>query len=246
MRVRGYAEGMPCWAELTTTDPSGTAGFYRELFGWRHDPDEGVFRLDGLAVAGVVAGPAPAPWLTYFACDNVEALAGLATDAGGQVRRRAARAGRGCAVVLTDPGGAPFGAWQRAGFAGAQLGSQPGTVCWSELATHDIDRCTAFYGKVFGWSTQPGELGAEWGHIELLLIDRLVGSVYEVPAKVPAQWRTTIEVADLDVVRQRCRDRNGRVALEPVELGIGRYARFVDPSGAGFGVVELIDELRSS
>ena len=44
MRVRGYAEGVPCWAELESSDPGGAAAFYRELFGWRYDPD-GVFRF---------------------------------------------------------------------------------------------------------------------------------------------------------------------------------------------------------
>src|SRR6266516_2470621 len=148
VRVRGYAEGMPCCAELITTDPTGAAEFYRDLFGWRYEPDEGVFRLDGQAVAGLATGPAPAAWLTYFATADLDALAGLATDAGGQVRHRSTRPGRGRAAVFTDPGGATFGAWQRSAFAGAQLGSEPGTVCWSELAVHDADGSTAFYGKL--------------------------------------------------------------------------------------------------
>jgi predicted enzyme related to lactoylglutathione lyase len=237
---------MPCWAELTTADPAGAAGFYRDLFGWRYQPDEGVFRLDGLAVAGMATGPAPAAWLTYFASADLDALVGLATDTGGQVRHRAVHAGRGRAAVLTDPAGATFGAWQRAGFAGAQLGSQPGTVCWSELAVPDTEAATAFYGKLFGWSTQPGiEGGSGWNYTELLLIDRLVGPVYQVPERVPAHWRTTVEVADVDRVAEVATEAGGRVALDPIKLSIGRYAQLVDPYGARFGVVQLADELRA-
>jgi predicted enzyme related to lactoylglutathione lyase len=237
---------MPCWAELTTADPTGAADFYRELFGWRYDPHDGVFRLDGSAVAGSVAGPQRAAWLTYFASDDLDALAGLAVDAGGQVRHRTRHAGRGRAAVFTDPGGASFGAWQRGGFAGAQLGSQPGTVCWSELAVPDPESAAAFYGKLFGWSTQPGgEIAPGWGYSELLLVDRLLGPMYQVPAEVPARWLTTFEVADMDVAARLATGAGGRVTLDPIELYIGRYARLADPYGAGFGIVELIDEIRA-
>ncbi len=33
-----------------------------------------------------------------------------------------------------------------------------GTPCWAELGAPDIAKAREFYGDVFGWTVQPGEL----------------------------------------------------------------------------------------
>jgi uncharacterized protein len=245
VRVRGYAEGVPCWAELRTSDPGSAAAFYRELFGWQFDPVEGLFRRGGYAVAGVVtAARYPAGWLTYLAGDDLDGLTELAVDSGGALVQAPREVpARGRSAVLADPAGATFGIWQRGGFAGAQIGSEPGTMCFTELITPDVPTAAAFYGKMFGWSAQPGEMAPGRQYLDWLLGDRVVAGLVEAAGE-PAQWRTTVEVADLDEVRGRCLDRYGQVALEPIEVSVGRYARLVDPYGAVFGVIELIPELR--
>jgi predicted enzyme related to lactoylglutathione lyase len=237
---------MPCWAELRSADPPVAAEFYRELFGWAYEPDAGWFRRGGLAVAGLVRpGDGPRGWLTYLATDEVAGLTDLAVDAGGALLLAPVEIpGRGRAALLADPAGAVFGAWQRGRFAGAQVGSEPGTVCWSELVTPDVPGSTAFYSKVFGWTAQPGELAPGLEYQEWIVGEQIVGGMYEVPVGVHAQWRSTIEVADLAAVRRRCLDLAGRVLLEPIDVAVGRYARLADPEGAGFGVVELVPELR--
>jgi uncharacterized protein len=242
VRVRGYAEGVPCWAEVATPDPVVAAGFYGALFGWAYE--DGVFRLRGLAVAGLVESES-ARWLTYLAGDDLAGLVDLAVDAGGElVRTPVPASGYGRCALVADPSGAPFGVWQRGGLAGAQLASEPGTICFSDLATPDLSTAAAFYGKVFGWAAQPGELAPGWAYHDWLMGDRVVGGLVEVEGE-PAQWRTTIEVADLDTVRDRCLDRHGSVVQEPTPVTVGRYARLADPYGATFGVIELEPELRA-
>ncbi|OLB80031.1 MAG: hypothetical protein AUI14_08335 [Actinobacteria bacterium 13_2_20CM_2_71_6] len=256
MRIRGYADGVPCWAELRTTDPAGAGEFYRELFGWQVDGD--VFRLGGLAVAGLVSAPAPplvsapAPpsgWLTYLATDDLAALPVRVADGGGAVLYAPADAGtRGRAAVFADPGGAAFGAWQRGTFAGAQVGGEPNTVCWSELATRDEDAATVFYGKVFGWSAQDGEMAPGRAYREWIVGDRVVAGMIplgpEVSAAIVPHWRTTVEVADIAGTVRQCRELGGRTAFGPIAVVVGRYAQLADPYGGFFGVVELIPELR--
>jgi predicted enzyme related to lactoylglutathione lyase len=233
---------VPCWAELESPDPGGAAEFYRELFGWRYDPD-GVFRRDGLAVAGMVAGTAG--WLTYLASDDLGVLADLAVDSGGELLRPSTEIpGRGRSALLTDVSGAPFGLWQRTGFPGAQLGSEPGTVCFSELVTPDVDAAGAFYGKVFGWRAQAGDMVPGREYYDWLLGDWIVGGMIEEPAATTAHWRMTVEVAGLSDTLRRCDKRSGRVDVEPTGVAVGRYAGLVDPYGARFGVIELIPELR--
>jgi len=236
---------MPCWAELVTSDPSAVAEFYRDLLGWRYDPADQVFRLRGAAVAGLVPSRGqPAGWVTYIACDDLAELTGLVADSGGEVLRPPEDLpGRGRYALLADASGAVFGAWQSGRFGGSQLGSEPGTVCFSELATPDVAAGTTFYGKVFGWAAQVGELAPGHPYHDWLIGDRVLGGMYELPAGVSAHWRTTVEVADLERVLRRCRDRYGRVEVDPIEVTVGRYARIVDPYGAGLGVIELIPEL---
>src|SRR5579859_4639360 len=152
VRVRGYAEGVPCWAELGTSDPGGAAQFYADVLGWACDGT--VFTLDGLAVAGITREPAG--WLTYVTTGDLGPLLDLAVDSGGEVVRAPGEVpGRGRSALVSDCTGAVFGMWQGAGFPGSQLASQPGTVCYSELVTRDPDAAAAFYGKVYGWYTQP-------------------------------------------------------------------------------------------
>ena len=54
MRVRGYAPGTPCWAEVASPDPVAARAFYGGLFGWQFN-DDGHFTHNGRAVAGKVA-----------------------------------------------------------------------------------------------------------------------------------------------------------------------------------------------
>ena len=53
------------------------------LFGWQ--VEDGVFRLGGLAVAGLRTGPVPPGWLTYVATDDVAELGKRVADGGGTV-----------------------------------------------------------------------------------------------------------------------------------------------------------------
>jgi len=248
VRIRGYADGTPCLARLRTADPDKAARFYGDLFGWHRDGD--VFRLGTAVVAGLVPEPDPVPaWLTYLATDDLDGLSGRVADAGGAVVYPPAPVGgRGRTALFRDPVGAEFGAWQRGTCAGAQIGGEAHTVCWSELVTADEPGATLFYGKVFGWSTQPGELAPDREYREWLLHERVVAGLIPLarPATAPtvAYWRTTVEVLDLADTVQRCLDLAGQVALAPLELLVGRYTRLVDAQGAGFGVIELIPELR--
>jgi len=241
VRIRGYADGTPCWARLRTADPEAAAAFYAGVFGWRLDGE--VFRRGDAVVAGLEAGPG-AGWLTYFASDDIAALAGRVVDCGGTVVRPRSVGTRGSAALFRDPAGAEFGGWQRGTLAGAQIGVEPDTVCWSELVTGDEPGAECFYGKVFGWSAQTGVLAPERGYREWQGNGRVVAGLVPASGAEPARWRTTVEVLEVTAAVQRCLDLGGRVLQGPVDLLVGRYTRLVDPLGATFSVIELIPELR--
>ena len=54
-------------------------------------------------------------------------------------------------AVAADPGGAVFGIWQARAHTGFGLANEPGSVCWNENMSRELDRNKAFYQAVFGY-----------------------------------------------------------------------------------------------
>jgi predicted enzyme related to lactoylglutathione lyase len=72
--------GVPCWADLWTSDVEGSRAFYREVFGWESqdpDPDFGgyfMFTRQGVPVAGAMGDmgdmKATDTWKMYLGADD--------------------------------------------------------------------------------------------------------------------------------------------------------------------------------
>ena len=80
-----YAEGIPCWVDVTSPDLDRSIEFYRGLFGWTADratqPEAGGYTLFSLNGKLVAAGSPPPPgqedvpshWTTYLSSDDADA-----------------------------------------------------------------------------------------------------------------------------------------------------------------------------
>src|SRR3984957_15927013 len=176
--MREYPPGTPCWADLTTSEPAASLGFYTGLFGWASyaAPDDGGASYTFFAPAGtapenfpgrVVAAlmPSPGPerpavWNTYVSVADIGATAALVTGAGGGVVVPPLDvAGQGQMAMFADDQEALFAAWQPVAFPGCGLVNEPGCFCWSELACRDTEAAARFYGRGVGWG---GERSAAW------------------------------------------------------------------------------------
>jgi predicted enzyme related to lactoylglutathione lyase len=128
--VPGPGEGTVAWNELLTTDPPAMAEWHAALFGWTAqrmdvpgDPNGYTMLMNaGVPAAGVLMRPMPpdAPhpphWLAYFSTADVDARAVVAKSLGAHewiAPRDIPGAGR--IAVLTDPLGATFGLYRKAG-----------------------------------------------------------------------------------------------------------------------------------
>jgi predicted enzyme related to lactoylglutathione lyase len=247
MRVRGYAPGTPCWAELISPDPPASAAFYGGLFGWDRN-DDGHFTLGGRAAAGIRPGRpgSTAAWLISVATDDPVAAAGTVERAGGAVRVPPASVrDLGTAAMFSDPGGAVFGVWLRSRFGGAQVSFEPGAICWYELATRDLDRTGAFYKEVFGWHTvgadSEGEPYFEFHHHNDT-VGGLVPIDHRFPPGVPEHWTACFMVADCVAACERAIELGGSVARRPRPASAGYYARIADPTGGHFAVIEFSED----
>ena len=236
MRIRGYAPATPCWVELASVDPAATGTFYAELLDWKRDGSR--FLLRDFAVAGVrqLTARQPAGWLLHLSCDDLDATLSKVVAAGGTVRTPPATIGTdGRRATIADPCGAVLAVWQRAGFRGAELTGEPGTLCWSELCTTDAVVAADFYGRCFDWLLRGGP-AADSRHGEWLTAarDSVAGLA---PGHGTASWRVTFQVPDCAATAAACARLGGTVSVGPVPTDAGHYAELVDPAGAGFAVL---------
>jgi predicted enzyme related to lactoylglutathione lyase len=118
-----------CWIDLATADDEAAKVFYCRLFEWtaqdrrvgngrysafvhRDAPVASAYRLTRRQVEHGV----PSHWTPYVCVANVDATASKAIDLGGQVIVPPHDvAGLARVSLISDPGGALFGLWQRPG-----------------------------------------------------------------------------------------------------------------------------------
>ena len=151
-----------CWPELATTDIATAKTYYGALFGWSsYDVPTAmgfytVFQVEGLDVAGAYQmGPhqhAPTHWNSYVVVESADASFAKAETLGATTLMAPfdiPNVGR--MAFIQDPGGASLALWQSGEHKGAGLLGQPGSLCWTELATRDTPKAEAFYTALFGW-----------------------------------------------------------------------------------------------
>jgi len=100
---------------------------------------------------------------------------------------------------------------------GARTSYIPGTFCWVDLATNDVEGATAFYHRLLGWVPQdiPATVGVSYrtmrrdGH--------LVAAVSQMPESqrasgAPPAWLAYVAVEDAALTAQRTEGLGGTVA----------------------------------
>jgi uncharacterized protein len=252
-----YENGVPSWVDLGTPNLAQAKEFYGALFGW--NCPEGlaeaggytVCDLGGKTVAGL--GPqmnpaAPPAWSTYVNVDSADDTIAKVETNGGTVFMPATdvmEAGR--MAVFADPLGAVIGLWQPRQHMGAQLVNEPGTFCWSELITTDVERSKSFYGAVFGWGAEDqGPPGGPVAYTEWQLDGRSIGGMMlkspEMPADMPPNWGIYFAVADCDATVGKAESLGASVHMGPTDIEPGRFSVLADPGGVVFNVLALKPE----
>jgi predicted enzyme related to lactoylglutathione lyase len=254
--ISEHAPGTPSWVDLASPDPDASARFYGGLFGWTApDPgpveETGGYRMlqrDGRDVAGL--GPTQAPdqpamWTTYVSTDDADAVTAKVQEAGGRVLMEPLDVlGAGRMAVFADAGGAVISVWQPQSHSGAAVVNEPGSLCWNELATRDIEEAKRFYAAVFGWSADTNASG-DTSYTEWKLGDRTVGGMIQMndewPAEVPAHWMVYFAVEDIDAATRKVEELGGRISVPPTDTPAGRFSVVNDLHGAVFSIIRLAE-----
>ena len=243
----GYEPGVPCWVDTWREDADPAIGFYTQLFGWEAARGEyTLFQRRGRDVAGAGqrAGEEPA-WTTYVWVADVDETAEKAVAAGGTlVMEPFDSLDGGRMTIIRDPGGAVFGAWRLGRHQGAELINEPRAWAMSLLITPDPEGANAFYGAVFGWTTQ------DFGGATLYRLPGYVGGEPQqpVPRDVvagvvpgePAMWRPDFWVPDADAAAAKTVELGGRVLAGPMDGAVGRNAVLADAEGAVFSISKVV------
>lgn len=113
----------------------------------------------------------------------------------------------------------------------------PGTPCWVDLTTPDLEAATAFYRDLFRWDTEE----VEGGYRFFLLRGARVAGIVEQSeqmkaAGAPSAWITYV-AGEVETEVGAARANGGDVMTEPSAAGdFGRVAVLTDTEGAVFGV----------
>ena len=144
---------------------------------------------------------------------------------------------------FAHPAAGAFGAWQAGEHKGAELVNEPVSLAWNTLITPSPEDAAAFFGMVFGLSTETQVFGGD-DYVLLTLGETGVAGLMSpppgMPEGVPAFWGVSFAVEDADATAELAVERGGTLLQEPMDMpGVGRIATVTDPWGASFSVVAL-------
>jgi hypothetical protein len=254
-----FADGAPVWVDLGAPDVARAAGFYGSVFGWQFEsagPEAGgygMFTQGGkvVAAAGPLTEQGAAPsWTLYFKTSDADGTAEAVRKAGGTVRTEPADVmSEGRFAQFTDPAGAMFAVWQPGRTKGLGAVNDPGTLCWTELATPDVASAKSFYSDVLGWQTDDQPMGEfTYTVVRPAGGDASSGQGGIMPlspemaaAGATTRWQPYFEVADCDAAAAAVTANGGTVVVPASEVpGVGRFAVALDPDGAQFAVIASV------
>ncbi|OWY60607.1 hypothetical protein B7486_68275, partial [cyanobacterium TDX16] len=109
----------------------------------------------------------------------------------------------------------------------------PGTPCWVDLGSPDLDGSARFYGEVLGWRRE--DLGPEAGGYSLFhLGEARVAGLGPLPSPdVPPSWTVYVQTTDLEATSAKVVEAGGTVVVPPMEvMEDGSMAVYLDPQGS--------------
>lgn len=254
-----YLPGTFCWWELTTYDGPAAKNFYTSLFGWTAvdtPMTEGVytlFQVDGKDAAAMHQmgqdmkdKGVPPNWLSYVYVTSADEVAGRVAENGGTLIMSPFDVGEhGRMAVIQDPTGGVFAIWEPKAYRGAAHACKPGGAMWNELGTTNVEAAGEFYTKVLGWTPNPQPMGdMMYTMFDVPGLKGAAGMMQNDPAwgEIPSHWTTYFWVTDCDATVAKAKELGATITFEPMDVeGVGRMAGIMDPQGASFAVVKMVD-----
>ncbi len=124
-------------------------------------------------------------------------------------------------------------------------GPEPGTFCWTEIASADAARSKEFFKNVFGWEFQQSNAGGMEYYEYSIGGGYPAGGLYELNPDwfggdpPPPHFMTYIAVENVDENAKRATELGGKLHKTEDIPGVGRMAIIEDPTGAMFATYQM-------
>lgn len=259
-------QGSHIWYELMSPDPDGSKTFYEAVIpGWTiGEPIGGgqdyrmIGRSDGGNAGGVLGlteemrehGARPI-WMGYVGADDVDATIAELEAKGGKTLMPAFDIPQGRIAMVADPQGNQFYVMKPIPPEGdgdkisdVFSPTELERVGWNELMTSDPTAARAFYGELFGWTSDQfmpmGELGEyrffAHGGTTIGAVFRPQDEGFE--GKKPEGWRYYVRVPSISEAAAAVMANGGTITMGPHEVPTGDHIIVgCDPRGAEFALV---------
>lgn len=130
----------------------------------------------------------------------------------------------------------------------------PGTPCWVDLTTPDVEGAQAFYGALHGWTAREVMPGAYWyfEHEGAVVAGLSPLNDAQRAGGMPPAWSMYVRVTDAGETAARAEALGGAAALAPLEIPqAGTMAAVSDPQGGvtllwqpgAFAGAEVVNEV---
>lgn len=216
------------YVSVSTADPTRSAAFYGHVLGWRYDPASRQVTNTSQPI-GIVAVPGPGTLFCCYAVADVQAARHAIVAAGGRAGE-ISQTPHGPTVDATDPTGVAFAVYQPVGDEPRPTlnGTGPGELSYVTFEVSDSAAFREFYGRVLGWTFEPGRVDDGWVPTSVHPMSGIAGG-NDHQVTVP-MWTVT----DVDAAVARVRGAGGTVVEEPSQQSYGRSALCLDDQGVRF------------
>jgi len=196
-------------------------------------------------IGGFRTAPAgvPSHWASYLSVADVDQSFAAATNAGAKALLPPTDfkpVGRG--ATIADPTGAAVSLWKSANGDRADVEKPAiGDWFWNELWTPDAKAALAFYEKVFGYTHDSMDMGAQGSYYLLKGADGKMrgGLMQSTEPNAPPMWLPYVHVADCDASAALAKQLGAKnLVVPPTDIpNVGRFSVLVDPFGAAVAII---------
>jgi predicted enzyme related to lactoylglutathione lyase len=123
-----------------------------------------------------------------------------------------------------------------------------GQVCWTEIATTNLETSETFYAALFNWNLKKSEVSCPEGEpVQYVEISPdggcPTGGMYQMPKELgekPSHWMSYVSVDNVDESAAKVWELGGKVCVPPTDIpNVGRFCVVTDPTGATFSMITL-------
>jgi predicted enzyme related to lactoylglutathione lyase len=149
---------------------------------------------------------------------------------------------KGRMAVCFDPNGAQFDVWESRASSGTDVDpTLHGAPSWIETITSDLPRATAFYSKLFGWTSVVRKSAGIDYTVFSLDSQQVAGMMQITPemGKMPSHWGVYYTVKNADETMKSAIKLGASICMTMKEAeGVGRFCGITSPQGVMFYAIE--------